>query len=985
MFCKNCGAQIGDDSAFCENCGAPVAAAQKAAAPAPAPAPSAAPKAAKQNKPKKKKTGLIVLLVIIGAILIAAGVYVATMFPLKVSADTAAALTTTTGNMKNFPITIKSNQPILSVKYAVDPVKPKDLASYSDAKLNFGVGSRKAVIDKLPIIPGDNELRIYVKTLFGSEFTEMTVKWDIGFVSAPEEAAMIELREGVKLVSNELIVIFSDNATDNEIEELVKDNDGEVVGRIYALGEYQIRFEGKGEDYIRDVRNRLMAEVIVDDVFYNLSYEEYEGLYPNDSLYDDWSTSTPDGNNWGLEAIDAPGAWEYNSRIGVTKVGVIDTWLQYDHPDLNIPLRHTYVLPTDDFKTMKEVHDYVDGFNEGRLTGDDYYSYRGMRDHGTHCTGIIGAEGNNEEGISGVYWNADMYFATWWYLYKSSDGLGASSTYESMIYNITRMVSSGCRVISMSVGSAYPSEPDDYERSVAKRFENMIISLENAGYDFLLIKAAGNENDDASNYALNRIMTDGEHAREHVVIVGSAEAGYSVEDRLEEWGTETYKFYDMAPYSNYGELIDVCAPGSDILSTIAGNEYEPLSGTSMATPMVAGVAGLVYGANPDLTYKDVKTILMTAHRNYCVHELEAYVLVNARLAVEMALERGEIPPYEEPQIGFVTGIVQDAKTLEIIPKAAVLATNMDTGVSYEAKVTDGMYSLSLEPGLYKMTFAARGYITETVYKIQITAGTVQYNMLLNMIKKETGKGVASGRILDAFDASPVGGARISVFRGLNNTSGTAIATTTANASGEYSVELEPGNYTIYASSDGYMNGAANIVVVSGQTRGQQDCTLTPYLNEGEVRIILTWSESPADLDSHLIIDTVDEYEEPLRISHIYWDNKSYEKDGVRYCNLDVDDRNSYGPETTSIYLAIDGATYYFFVHDYTNKTSTYSKGLAMSGAQVKVYVSGREEPYVFNVPNADGTLWLVFYIQDGEIFPVNELSYHDTSRTVGEA
>lgn len=993
MFCEKCGARISDDSVFCENCGAPVSAPAKAPAPAPtsAPAPAPAPKAAKppkENKPKKKKTGLIVLLAVIGAIVIGLGIWVATMFPLKVSADTTAALTTTTGNMKNFPVTIKSNQPIVSVKYAVDPVKPKDPAAYSDVKLKFGIGKRTAVIDKLPVIPGDNEVRFYVKTLFGKEYTELTVKWDIGFISEPEEAAMVEIREGVKLVSNELIVIFSDTATDKEIETLVGEYEGEIVGRIYALGEYQIRFASSGEGFIQLIKTRLMAETIVDEVFYNLAYDEYQGLYPNDPEYDDWSVSTPDGNNWGLEAIDAPGAWEYNDRIGITKVGVIDTWLQYDHPDLNVPMRHTYVLPTDDFKTMKDVHDYVDGFDPSKLDDSDYYSYLGMRDHGTHCSGIVGAKGDNDEGVSGVYWNADLYFATWWYLYKSPTGLDASSSYESMIYNITRMVSSGCRVISMSVGSTYPTEPDEYEKSVAERFERMIIQLENAGYDFVLIKAAGNDNADASLYALNRIMTYGEHAREHVIIVGSAEAGYSVEDRLEEWGTETYKFYNMAPYSNYGDLIDVCAPGSDILSTIAGSEYEPMSGTSMATPMVAGVAGLVYGANPDLTYKEVKAIIKTAHRTYCVRELDAYVLVNARLAVEMALAKTEIPPYEEPQIGFVTGIVQDASTLEIIPKAAVLATNNETGVSYEAQVLNGMYSLSLDPGVYTMVFAARGYVTETVYKVQITAGTVQYNMLLNMIKKNTGstvtKGVASGSIIDAFDATPIGGAKISVFRGLNNTAGTPVATTTANSSGAYSVELEPGNYTIYASADGYMNGAANIIVVSGTTRASQDCTLTPVLNEGEVRIVLTWGDTPADLDSHLIVDGLDEYEEPYRIFHVFWREKVYEDEGIRYIRLDVDDRDGYGPETTSIYFPVDGATYYFFVHDYSNSASSYSNGLAMSGAQVKVYVAGREEPYVFNVPNTDGTLWLVFCIQDGEIIPLNEVSYHESSRTVGE-
>ena len=117
--------------------------------------------------------------------------------------------------------------------------------------------------------------------------------------------------------------------------------------------------------------------------------------------------------------------------------------------------------------------------------------------------------------------------------------------------------------------------------------------------------------------------------------------------------------------------------------------------------------------------------------------------------------------------------------------------------------------------------------------------------------------------------------------------------------------------------------------------------------------------------------------------HIAFYNQNYYYNNVLYDNLDVDDITSYGPETTSVYVGVDGE-YTFYVHDYSNKFSSTSSVMATSGAQVKVYIAGVEEPIVYNVPNQPGTLWKVFTVKNGEVTPINQMSFEMDPDKVGQ-
>ncbi len=969
MFCMHCGRQMNDSLRFCPYCGTPN--------PKYPGAPAGETAAPQKGPEKPKKRGRIVLWIILALIVAALAFAAIRLFPMKLTVDTGdQKLTTREGMFRDLTITLRSNQPIRSAGYALGEVGEE--TEFQPCALTAGMRERSFTFNKLEVEPGKTQLTLRVRTLFGEETQTLELTSDIGFISTPDPEAMVEIQPGETLITNELILVFKESASEKQIKKLIESYDGEIVGQIYLLGEYHVRFSGYGESYISGLMEDLLEEDLVEDVFYSTAYEADTSLYPNDSGFDGWDTDNPAGNNWGLEVIDAPGAWDHVGELNIVKIGLIDSSLQYDHPDLRIDPTHVNLTPSDDFHSMKQLLDYFKRTADTHQCLSTNCTYCGMRDHGSHCTGIIAATGNNRKGTAGVAWNADIYFTTWWYYSIPSEGQLHAHAYSSgLIYNITRLVSSGCRVISISVGSQYSSIPSDYDASEARRFENAIKRLEDHGYDFLICKSAGNENDDASNYSLNRIMTGGEHAREHVVIVAAAENNTSATDSF-MYLEPGEKIYNIASYSNFGSMVDVAAPGSYVYSTVFGDEYANFNGTSMATPMAAGVAGLVYGANPGLTYDTVRNILLSTSKTCCAKRGNIYWMVNANAAVEWALghRSGSIAPPALPEYGFVTGLVQDAVTSRPLFNATVKITDEDDGDVYLSGTADGQYEFALPSGIYTMEFSAPDYLTETVYHIKLEPGVMTYNVLLNMVEDEEENGHIYGTIINAFDGYGIGGASISIYRGVNNTGGDRVLTTQADSRGSYSAELPPGNYTIYAEAEGYQSGTATVLVIPGEYMYDQNCSLTPLLQNGEMRVVLTWGRYPEDLDSHLVGPA------PGGSFHIFYDNMNYWHDGRTYDNLDVDDTTSYGPETTSVYVPLAG-TYTFLVHDYSNRESNYSTAMATSGAKVTLYIAGYDEPIVYYVPNQAGTVWTVFSVTDGVVTPINTMGYESNPGRVG--
>lgn len=201
--------------------------------------------------------------------------------------------------------------------------------------------------------------------------------------------------------------------------------------------------------------------------------------------------------------------------------------------------------------------------------------------HGTHVAGIIGAVRNNNLGMNGVANNVRLIS-----IRTVPDG---DERDEDVANAIRYATDKGARVINMSFGKAYGSDKNLVDEAVKYAI----------GKDVLIVHAAGNDrkNLDVENNFPNRRYADKSGEAQSWLEVGAS--GWKDDSTL------------VATFSNFGKTtVDVFAPGVQIYSTIPGSKYEFKNGTSMAAPIVSGLAALIRGYFPELTAVQVKDIIM---------------------------------------------------------------------------------------------------------------------------------------------------------------------------------------------------------------------------------------------------------------------------------------------------------------------------------------------------------------------------------------
>ncbi len=299
------------------------------------------------------------------------------------------------------------------------------------------------------------------------------------------------------------------------------------------------------------------------------------------------SPSDPDfGLQWGLHNtgqsvggyagtsdadIDAPEAWDYSTGSNTVIVAVIDSGVDYNHPDLA-----ANIWSNTDEISANGIDDDHNGFIDD-IRGWNFYS--GNNDpmdqntffdtyHGTHCAGIIGAMGNNGAGISGVNWNVKIMPIR----FSDADGSG---TYSDAIQAITYANANGAHVISNSWGGSSYSQAlkDAIDASPA-----------------VVVCAAGNEGNNTDQ-------------------TPQYPSGYSSSNIISVAATDTND--NLASFSNYGPAsVDLGAPGVYIWSTKKSSGYQYLEGTSMAAPFVSGVAALIKARNSSYTSAQIKSAIL---------------------------------------------------------------------------------------------------------------------------------------------------------------------------------------------------------------------------------------------------------------------------------------------------------------------------------------------------------------------------------------
>lgn len=251
---------------------------------------------------------------------------------------------------------------------------------------------------------------------------------------------------------------------------------------------------------------------------------------------------------WGLQTIQAPQAWDSKSSGAKVIVAVIDSGVDYTHPDLvnRIDTRNGY--------------DYING-------DDDPMDDEG---HGTHVAGIIAAE-LNQEGIAGVSGKANVEILP----LKVLDKYGEGTMYD-VSFAIMDAADLGADVINLSLtGERSNSEPRMMEEAIGYALKKGAV----------VVAAAGNDADRVERYLPASLPG---------VIAVSA-----VDQDLK-----------LTKFSNYGSGITLAAPGEEILSTFKGGRYAYSSGTSQATPFVSGTVALLKVKEPKLSVDQIKERLM---------------------------------------------------------------------------------------------------------------------------------------------------------------------------------------------------------------------------------------------------------------------------------------------------------------------------------------------------------------------------------------
>jgi thermitase len=361
--------------------------------------------------------------------------------------------------------------------------------------------------------------------------------------------------------SAELVIGINDGRPDSyaEITRLIAENGAELVNTVSMGGEVtavvaDIPFE-TASSFVEEVRATGISKYVEPNLKFQAS------LVPDDPF---WPMQ------WGPAMIKADYAW--NTTIGDPSVlvAVIDTGIDWNHPDL--------------------ADNYVDlGYDWVHMDPDP------MDDngHGTHCAGIIAAVLNNGIGIAGLAQISIM-------AEKALDAYGGG--YEDDLASaIIHAVDEGADILSNSWGGYGASE----------LIHDAVIYAYD--HDVLVIAAAGNEATSSKLYPA---------AYDEVIAV-----------------TATDSYDNPASFTNFGEWVELAAPGVDIYSTVWNDGYAYMSGTSMSTPHVAGVAALILSQFPNMTRDQVRLQLRFTADDLGDPGFDYYYgygRVNARRAVEQA-------------------------------------------------------------------------------------------------------------------------------------------------------------------------------------------------------------------------------------------------------------------------------------------------------------------------------------------------------------
>lgn len=651
-------------------------------------------------------------------------------------------------------------------------------------------------------------------------------------------------------------------------------------------------------------------------------------------------------NQWALPKVGAPAAWDVSRGSSTVRVAVVDC---------GVFSQATNRTAGDGQAGHPDLRGRVTHNQDftGSSTGFDDYC-----NHGTHVAGIVSAAGNNGLGVSGLAPQVTLMNA------KVLGDSGSGST-SNILNGVVWAVQNGAKVVNLSLGRDGPcsqSERDTFNWAWSQ--------------GVVVVAAAGNSN----------LSSSGSPAScDNVISVASTTSSDA-----------------RSSFSNYGTGVDVAAPGSSILSTVRSGDYSYFSGTSMASPYVAALAGLLWSQNPNATAQAiVDRIRTTANPIAGTGSAWAWGRIDASAALTgwgsgpaTATATPTASPTQTPTSGPTqtrtptagptqtrtptTGPTQTpTRTPTLTPVATATSTTCPSprppvqltsvpgsgnslnvtvtagaGVIREinftslqnASVTIGSLSNRTSPFVYRPT-TSNSSVPFTMTPRNSSQGATVYLAILDDCGTWT-TFVGSGSFRRGTVAGTVRNAITSqVIPGATvAVRGTALSATT-NGSGAYSVADVPiGNVTLDVSAPGFTAQTAPATVQQNQTT-TVNVNLAPPGPTADITVALTWGSSPADLDVHLSGPALGGGR-----FHTYWNDAN----AAPHVGMSADDHDGGGPETLTIRRSpatgnwVPGE-YRIWAHNYTG-----TPGFAGSAARVTV-MRGGTQLGVYNVANASGT------------------------------
>jgi hypothetical protein len=379
-------------------------------------------------------------------------------------------------------------------------------------------------------------------------------------------------------------------------------------------------------------------------------------------------------------------------------------------------------------------------------SADDVYG------HGTHVAGIAAAMTDNGMGVAGLGYSSTIMDVK----VLDDNGMGA---YSWIVSGIIWAVDNGADIINMSLGGSFASSA--MEDAVNYAWETGVV----------VVAAAGNNGDSTPMYPAYYV---------NCIAVAATDANDA-----------------KASWSNYGDWVDVAAPGVSIYSTLKNNDYGYMSGTSMASPHVAGLAALVLATVSDTDGDGKLNDEVRNEIETTCDDINVAGVGSGRINAYQAVGGDTVPP-SLPLNGSVSGKVTDATD-----GSAISGAQVTDGTRTALTDASGIYTIDdIPPGNCQVVASKEGYETSSLTVSVVSGGTAAGDFYLSPI---SGPGSITGSVIDGEDGSPIEGVMVS----------DGARTATTDTSGEYNIaDVPEGSYEVTASKPGYESSSLTVNVVS---------------------------------------------------------------------------------------------------------------------------------------------------------------------------